>query len=44
MSQSIRLAPAYPPESGLPAMAAPLDTISTRAPGASGAFSAAWMP
>src|SRR5262245_29251035 len=44
MSHSIRFAPAYPPDSGFPAMAAPLDAISTRAPCPNGAFSAAWTP
>ena len=41
MNQSMRLAPAYPPESGDPFAAAPLDPTRTRLPGLSGRLSAA---
>ena len=40
MNRMAALAPAYPPDSGEPRSAAPLDSVTTVLPGASGASSA----
>ncbi|AKV00227.1 hypothetical protein AKJ09_06890 [Labilithrix luteola] len=44
ISQIIRFAPAYEPESGAPTIAAPLDIAMTRLPGAIGTANAACNP